>query len=152
MPLVLNGAGIRTRLFIKVYVAALYLSQKRNGAEAILSDPGAKQVDLHFLRELSTEKLTSALDEGLVANNSEADLAGLSAQLKEFRGLIAAGGSVKEGYTIVLDYLPATGTRISLNGKTLGTIAGEKFNRALLKVWLGEHPVDSSLKKALAAE
>ena len=41
--LVLNGAGVRTKLaFAKLYVGALYLPAKQAAAEAILKDGGAK--------------------------------------------------------------------------------------------------------------
>ena len=147
--LVLNGAGVRTKLFIKVYVGALYLGEKKSSAEAVLADGGTHRMALHILHAMSAEKLGGALDDGMAANNSAAELAVLEAELKQFRSLIATGGAVKEGDTIQLDYLPASGSHVIWNGKSLGTIAGEKFNRALMKVWLGEHPVDGSLKKAL---
>lgn len=44
-PLTLNGAGLRTRLFIKIYVGALYLSEKKTCAEAVLADIGAKRME-----------------------------------------------------------------------------------------------------------
>jgi long-chain acyl-CoA synthetase len=48
----------------------------------------------------------------------------------------------------VLD-LTSAGTKVSLNDKLLGNIEGGAFNRALLRVWLGNKPVDAPLKKAL---
>ncbi len=147
--LVLNGAGIRTKMVFKVYVGALYLSAKKTDSAAVLSDTGAKRVSLHMLRSLSAEKLVHALDEGLEANNTAAELAALEPQLKAFRQHMTAGGAVKEGDVVVLDYVPGKGTQASLNGKALGTTEGEAFNKALLKVWLGDKPVDADLKKAM---
>ena len=147
--LLLNGAGIRTKMVFKVYVGALYLTSKKADAVAVLADVGAKRVALHMLRSLSAEKLVHALDEGLEANNSAAELAALAPQLKAFRQHMTAGGAVKEGDLIVLDYLPGKGTQASLNGKALGTTEGETFNQALLKIWLGDKPVDAGLKKAM---
>ncbi len=147
--LVLNGAGIRTKLVFKVYVGALYLTAKKSDVAAVLADAGAKRVSLHMLRSLSAEKLVHALDEGLEANNSAAELAAIEPQVKAFRQRMTAGGAVKEGDVIVLDYVPSKGTQASLNGKALGTTEGEAFNQALLKVWLGEYPVDADLKKAM---
>ena len=40
-----------------------------------------------------------------------------------------------------------TASRIMLDEKEMGRIEGIDFNRALLKIWLGKHPVQSSLKK-----
>ncbi|MFZ2541526.1 MAG: chalcone isomerase family protein, partial [Gallionella sp.] len=34
----LNGAGIRTGLFFKIYVGALYLPEKQTSAEAVIAD------------------------------------------------------------------------------------------------------------------
>jgi len=147
--LVLNGAGVRTKLVFKVYVGALYLTAKKSDVAAVLADAGAKRVSLHMLRSLSAEKLVHALDEGLEANNTTVELAALEPQIKTFRQHMMAGGAVKEGDVIVLDYVPGKGTQASLNGKALGTTEGEAFNQALLKIWLGEHPVDADLKKAM---
>jgi hypothetical protein len=147
--LVLNGAGIRTKLMFKVYVGALYLSAKTTDATSILMDTGTKRVSLHMLRKLTAEKLIHALDEGLEANNSVNELAIIEPQLKSFRQQMTNVGAVKEGDVLELDYIPSKGTQASLNGKILGITEGENFNRALLKVWLGEHPVDDDLKKAM---
>ena len=147
--LVLNGAGIRTKLMFKVYVGALYLSAKKTDATSILTDTEAKRVSLHMLRNLSAEKLVHALDEGLEANNTANELATIEPQLKSFRQQMTSGGAVKEGDMLLLDYIPSKGTKASLNGKILGVTEGENFNRALLKVWLGDHPVDDDLKKAM---
>ncbi len=148
-PLVLNGAGVRTKFFVKVYVGALYLGSKRTTAEAVLADSSAKRMELRILHAMSAEKLAGALDDGLAANNTSAELASLDVEIRTFRALISGGGAVREGDTIQLDYLPTVGTRVVWNGKALGEIAGEKFSRAVFKIWLGDHPVDGSLKKAL---
>lgn len=147
--LVLNGAGVRTKMIFKVYVGALYLAAKKTEAASVIADAGGKRVSLHMLRGLSAEKLAHALDEGLEDNNSAAELTALAPQIKAFRQHITSGGAVKEGDVIVLDYIPGKGTQASLNGKALGTTEGDAFNQALLKIWLGEHPVDADLKKAM---
>ena len=49
----------------------------------------------------------------------------------------------------MLDYLPGIGTRFTFNGITRLTIPGEDFNRAMLRIWLGDRPVDGRLKSAL---
>ncbi len=147
--LVLNGAGLRKRLLFKVYVAALYTSEKKSSAEAVLNDAGPKRMALHIKRELSSEQLLGALNDGLKANNSPADLATLDARLKDFDNIMTSVGKASPGNLVSLDYIPGTGTRVQLNGQTKGTIPGEDFNKALLKIWLGDSPVQESLKKDL---
>ena len=38
--LVLNGAGIRKKFIVKVYIGALYLGEKTRTADAVLADTG----------------------------------------------------------------------------------------------------------------
>lgn len=149
--LVLNGAGVRTKMMFKVYVAALYLGQKQSDANAAIGDHGSKRVAMHFLRELSVEKLSHAMDEGFSENNSTAEMAAIEPQMKAFHQMMVAAKEVKEGDIILLDYTPSA-TQVSINGKVLGKVEGEAFNQALLRVWLGTHEVDTSLKKALLGQ
>lgn len=147
--LLLNGAGIRTKVFFKVYVGALYLTEKKTDAKAVLTDPGPKRVAMHMLRDLSAQDLVSALNDGLNANHTEAELAPLSARIRDFTAIMTADKEIKTGEVIFLDYLPGTGTRMTVNSAVKGTIPGDDFYRALLKIWLGDKPVDASLKKAM---
>jgi len=145
----LNGAGIRTKFFIKIYVGALYLPQKQASAEAIVADEHEHRMALHILHGLSSEKLFGALNEAIEANHTPAELSALDAQLKQMSQIFDAVKEVKPGDVITLDYIPAVGTQINVNGTARGTIAGAVFNRALLKIWLGNKPVQDDLKKGL---
>ena len=145
----LNGAGIRTKLFFKIYVGALYLPQKQAAAEAIIADEREHRVALHIVRDLSSEKLLNAFNEAIAANHSKEELAALDAQLKQMAQIFNAVKEVKPGDVVTLDYLPASGTQISVNGAARGTIAGAAFNRALLRIWLGNKPVQDDLKKEM---
>ena len=149
--LVLNGAGVRTKLMFKVYVAGLYLTQKQTDANAVISETGNKRVSMHFLRDLSAEKLLHAIEEGFEANNNAAEMTAIEPQFKAFKQLMTSAKAVKEGDVIVLDYTSAN-TIVRLNGKALGTVEGAAFNQALLRVWLGEKPVDEALKKAMLGQ
>jgi len=147
--LALNGAGVRTRVFFKVYVGALYLQKKASAPEAVLADSGPKRIAMHMLRDLTAEQLFSALNEGLKNNHAPGDLVKLEPQVKQLEGIFSAVKAAKIGDTILLDYVPGTGTRVVVNGDGKGTVAGEEFNRALLRIWLGDQPADAALKKAM---
>jgi long-chain acyl-CoA synthetase len=147
--LVLNGAGVRSKMFVKGYVGALYLAQKKSAADAVLADKGQKRVALHILRDdVPADKMLSGLKEGLADNNSQAEMTALDARIKDFGSMLSAVKVYNKGNVIAFDFLAAS-TRVSINGEAKGTIPGEDFSRALLKVWLGEKPVDSSLKKGM---
>jgi len=147
--LILNGAGVRTRVFFKVYVGALYLQKKENATDAVLADAGPKRVAMHLLRDLTAEQLFSALNDGLKNNHTPEQLAKLGPQLKQLEDVFNAVKAAKNGDVILLDYLPGAGTRVIVRGDDRGTIPGEEFNRALLRIWLGNQPADASLKKAM---
>jgi hypothetical protein len=145
----LNGAGLRTKFFFKIYVSALYLPQKQSVADPIIADEHEHRVALHILHELSSKKLYGAFSEAIEVNHSHAELAALDAQMKQMRQIFDEVKEVKPGDVITLDYLPASGTQLGVNGTVRGTIAGTAFNRALLRIWLGSKPVQDDLKKAM---
>jgi len=147
--LVLNGAGIRTKWFFKVYIAALYLPQKQTSADLIIADNHEHRIVLHMLRDLSSEKLFNAFKDAIEANHTPDELKSLDADIKQMAQIFDAVEEVKSNDVISLDYLPVTGTKIKVNGTSRGTIAGVAFNRALLKIWLGGKPAQHDLKAAL---
>ncbi|MEK7810606.1 MAG: chalcone isomerase family protein [Pseudomonadota bacterium] len=142
----LNGAGTRTRVIIDVYVAALYLGAKTDKADAVMADPGNKRVALHMLYGMKSSKLLDAFKVAIENNHSAAELLPLDARLKKFYAIFEAVSGVSPGDVILLDYLPATGTKVSINGVERGVIEGADIHRALLKIWLGAKPVEESLK------
>ncbi len=146
--LVLNGAGLRTRFFIKVYVGALYVGEKASSPAAIIDSNGPRRVSLRLLRDLEAESLHSALDEGLRNNLSAAELSDLKGPAEQLAGIMKGIGKVKEGDTVAIDFSEA-GVSVSQNGEARGKVAGAAFARALLKVWLGDKPADAALKKAM---
>lgn len=146
--LVLNGAGLRTRFFIKVYVGALYASQKATTPGALIDSPAQRRMVLRMLREMDADTLFNALDEGLRNNLSGAELGELKSQSEQLGTLMKGIGAVKEGDSIAIDFGSA-GIEIGLNGKARGRVEGAAFARALLKVWLGDNPADAALKKGL---
>lgn len=147
-PLLLNGAGIREKFFVDVYVAALYLPRKTDSAAAALDMKGRKRVAMHFLRAVDRSKIVDGWTAGFRANASTQTMTALTARLDDFNRMF---GDVEKGQTLVFDYLPNQGTRVSVGGEQKGVVAGEDFFRALLAIWIGDRPVNGNLKKALLA-
>lgn len=148
-PLVLNGAGVRSKWFFKIYIGALYLPQKQTSADAIIADEHVHRVALYMMRGLGSKKLFGAFSEAIKANHTPSELTAMDAELKKMAQIFDEINEVKEGDVITLDYLPASGTQIGVNGTVLGSIAGASFNHSLLKIWLGGKPAQKSLKKAM---
>ena len=147
---VLNGAGVRTRAIFKVYVAGLYVPQKASSAAALLAQKGPRRVAITMLRNVDADTFSGALSEGLQKNLSEAQFAGFKTQIDTLGANFKAAGEAKKGDVIHLEFAPDAGTRVVVNGKAQGSaIAGEDFYGALLRIWLGDKPVDGDLKKGL---
>lgn len=147
--LVLNGAGIRSKAFFKVYVGALYVSQKQTGLSGVLGLKTPRRVQMTLLRDLSADQLVDALIDGLSDNHSKAEMDAMKAQVDQLSTIMRSMKEVKTGAVVTIDFAPGTGTQVALNGASKGSIASDAFNNALMKVWLGEHPVSDALKKAM---
>lgn len=145
--LVLNGAGIRTRAILKVYVGSLYLPAKASNPAGVLAK-GPRRIQLNLLRNLSADQLIDALVDGLRENNSEQELVAVKAQSDQLVTIVKGFGDIKEGNVVTLDYVEGA-TRVALNGQAKGSIAGESFNQALTRIWLGDKPAQADLKKAM---
>ncbi len=149
----LNGAGIRTRVVFKVYVGALYLPEKKSAAAEVLALKGVKRVSMTMLRDLGAKQLTDALEDGIRANHSSVELAALKGRVDELVAVMNEIGNAKEKTVITLDFLPESGTRVTVDGAARGKpIPGEDFYAALLRIWLGDKPVDADLKKAMLGQ
>ena len=145
--LLLNGAGVREKFFVDIYVGALYLPRRQVGVGRVLEEPPVNRVSMHFVyREVTRKKLAVAWREGFEKNLSAAQFAAVQARLERFSAMF---GDMHAGDTVYLDYVPGRGTAVSINGVSKGTIDGHDFNSALLGVWMGESPVTESLKKAM---
>ena len=147
--LVLNGAGLRSFLLFDIYVLALYLPEPVHDAPSVLERDTPRQVRITLLHDVSADHNVELLKKGLDANNSPQTLTAIQGQVEQFLDLIRHMGAFPRGSVIQLDYQPGTGTQVWLNHRLAGSFPGEAFNRAILRIWLGDHPVQPSLKAAL---
>jgi len=144
--LVLKGAGLRKRFFLQVYAMGLYVADRN--ADPV-TQPGAKRIAIHMLRDVDADQFVGALSDGIRDNHSEAEARALEPRVAQLGAILAALKEAKKGMLITLDGVPG-GTLVSVDGKPAGKpIEGEDFYRALLRIWLGDKPVQDDLKKAL---
>ena len=144
--LVLKGAGLRKRFFLQVYAMGLYVADRNADPVA---QPGAKRIAIHMLRDVEADQFVGALAEGIRDNHSAAEAKALEPRVAQLGAILAALKEAKKGMLITLDGVPG-GTLVSVDGKPAGKpIEGEDFYRALLRIWLGDKPVQDDLKKAL---
>ena len=145
--LVLNGAGIRTKFFFDIYIGSLYLEKTYKTSKDVYAAHGEKRISMHFLyNDVSKEKLVDGWNDGFKNNLTTDELTKFKAQIEQFNSLFV---TVKKGDVINLNFIPTTGTEVAINKKSLGLVEGDMFFTALLKIWLGDEPADSGLKKAM---
>src|SRR6218665_3228384 len=96
----LNGLGLRSKMFIKVYVGGLYLPRKETRAPHVRSMPGAKRVQLVMMRDVGSELLADSLSKGLAENTSKAELAQLQPRVEALKATMKSLGEGKKGSRI----------------------------------------------------
>jgi len=143
--LTLNGAGIRKKFFVKVYVGALYAANRLSSADTALKDSGDKLIRMRFLHSrVEKQKIVNAFAEGF-RDNSPA-VAG-SPDAKRFLDLFRK--DFIKGDTVDL-FLGGDGTvSASHNGSLLGSLRSPALAKAVLAIYLGEHPADDDLKTGM---
>ena len=133
---------LRYKLFIKAYVAALYLG---TDPDDVLTDV-PKRLEINYFWGINAADFGRAGDEILKRNVDDGTLATLRPRLDRINAWYR---DVKPGDRYSLTYLPGVGTQLALNGTEIGVIDGADFAKAYFQIWLGDKPIDADLRKQL---
>jgi hypothetical protein len=146
----LMGGGVFRFFFLRYYVCGLYAMPDLSGAAAILASDAPRRIHLVALRRITSFEFLWGLDQGLADNLDEAGAAALREPLDQVRATIRSIGAIARGERVSIDYVPRAGTSILVDERRHGQdLAGKALNDALMRVWIGERPLDTSLKNAL---
>ena len=149
----LNGAGIRYRFVVKVYVAGLYLSGKAATPEAVLATPGAKRMHVVMLRDIDANELGRLFTRGMQDNSPREEFAKSIPGTIRMGEIFAAKKRLAAGESFSLDWIPGQGAWVLVNGKPQGEpIKEPEFFNSVMRIWLGNNPADSQLKDALLGQ
>jgi hypothetical protein len=145
--LTLNGAGIRSKFVFDIYVGQLYLEKTATEVQDVISPDTHKRMVMHFLYDkVEKAKLVEAWNEGFKNNTAAEQVTALQQRIDQFNAMFT---DAKKGDVIVLDYIPGTGTKVTIAGAEKGVIPGKDFNDAMLLIWLGDKPVSKDLRAKL---
>jgi hypothetical protein len=145
VTLMLNGAGVRNKLFIKLYVGGLYLEQKTNDAKTIITADEPMAVRLHIISSMITsKKMEDAVREGFL-NSTGGKTEPVRDQIEKFISVFK--DEIKENDIFDLIYSPGKGTDVYKNAEHRSSIEGLLFKQALFGIWLCDKPAQVSLKK-----
>jgi hypothetical protein len=148
--LVLNGAGVRNKFTVKVYAAGLYLQDAKNSVDGVMKAEGPRRVRLVMLRDISSDDLGSAFMIALASNVTAEDKQKIASQISKYGEMFGLVDTLKKGDTIDTDWIPGVGNQCYLNGKKIGPVIPDiLFYNSLLRIWIGDKPVDGALKVKL---
>ena len=146
----LNGAGVRYRAVFKVYAAGLYLSKKAATPDEVFAAPGPKRMSITLLREIDSNDLGKAFTKGFEENSPKNEMPKLIPGLIRMGQIFSDQKKMMAGENFTIDWIPGTGTIITVKGKQQGEPFKEpEFYAALMRIWLGPNPADFKLKDAL---
>ena len=135
---------LRYKLFIKAYVAALYLGEGAASGDVFADVP--KRLELSYFWSISSADFGKAGDAILAQNVDAQTFEVLRPRLDRINALYR---DVKPGDRYSLTYVPGVGTELALNGSPLGVIDGADFGAAYFRIWLGDHSIDVRLRDQL---
>ncbi|WP_028117830.1 chalcone isomerase family protein [Ferrimonas senticii] len=139
-----QGAGVRKKFFMKLYVASLYGSDQ---VTAMLSGHAPAMIQLDIISGLITaDKMTASMEEGF-AQSAGDRLTALRPQIDQFTAAFSA--PVVEGDRFQVISLPGQAVELHKNGSKLVAVDGEEFRQVLLGIWLGDKPLSDDLKQQM---
>ena len=146
----LNGAGIRYKFIVKVYAAGLYLAAKSNTAEGVLGAPGPKRLRIVALRDIDGNDLGKLFTKGIESNATREEFVKAINGMLKISEMFATRKELKKGDSFSVDFIPGSGTVVSINGVAQGDpIKEPEFYNAFLHIWMGKNPPDAQLKDKL---
>ena len=146
----LNGAGMRYKAVFKVYTAGLYLEKKASTPQEVASQRGPKRLSITMLREIDSTELGKLFSRGMEDNMDRAAFSRIVPGVLRMSQIFSDHKKLQAGDQFMIDWIPGTGTVITVKGKVQGEPFKEpEFFNALMGIWLGNLPADFKLKDAL---
>ncbi len=146
----LNGAGMRYQGKARISVIGLYLKDNKNTVPQVIALSGAKRVTIVLMRDFSNDTFAQAFMAGFQKNSDKSERAKVVNSLLKFGSMFSSVAELKKGDVITCDWIPNVGSVFALNGKKLGDALPDKlFYDMLLKIFIGDKPVDTNLKRLL---
>lgn len=144
----LNGAGSRSKMWMEVYIQALYLSQLSQNPIEIINDNLEMSIRIEITSALvSSGKLTRAIHTGFEKSAGD-NFNALKSKMELLKSFLA--DEIKRGDVFELTYNPTdSSVWVTKNSVLKGKVPGFDFKKVFFGIWLGDNPVDEELKNSL---
>lgn len=145
--LTFNGAGLREKFFLDLYVGALYVTDKSSDANQLINADKSMAITLNIVSSLITsDKMIDAVNEGF-EKSTKGKTGPLKDKIAAFKD--AFKEEIVKGDYYVIAYIKGKGVEVQKNGKKIKTIEGLDFKKALFGIWLCDEPADEDLKEGM---
>lgn len=146
--LLLNGAGQRSKYYIDLYIAALYLTNKTQDPQKIIDANEPMLIQVHVISNLiSSENLTRGTMEGFT-KSTKGKTEAIQPQIDQFLDSFKEKIDIGDVFEIV--YLPNKGVTVIKNRKLVKRMDVDlNFKKALFGIWLSDKPAQKSLKEKM---
>jgi len=139
----LNGAGVRTKYFMDMYVGALYLKTKSNDQKEIINTNESMAITLDIVSSfITSKKMIDAVNEGF-QNSTNGNTAPFKTEIETFKDFFKA--EINKGDHFLIAYEKGVGIVVTKNGNKMPPIKGFEFKKALFGIWFCDKPADKDL-------
>ncbi|MBW4360212.1 chalcone isomerase family protein [Flavobacterium taihuense] len=144
----LNGAGSRSKMWVEVYIQALYLSQLSQDPKEIINDNSEMSIRIEITSALvSSGKLTRAMNAGFEKSAGD-KFEALKPKMELLKSFLS--DEITKGDVFELTYNPIDKSVWVIKNRELkGKVEGIEFKKVFFGIWLGDKPVDEDLKNSL---
>lgn len=147
VDLKLNGAGMRSVLWIDMYAGGLYLQNKNKDPRAILDADETMAMKLNIVSGFVTQKKFIKATRDGFQKATFGNTKSLDGRINEFIKFFSEPIVKNDIFDLV--YVKDKGVKAFKNGKELGMIKGRDFKYALFKIWLGDQPASEEIKNGM---
>ncbi len=140
----LKGSGVKSYLFVKVFVAGFYVEENIKTQEAL--DDCPKRLEVAYFYKIPGTQLAIETSRRIKLNTNPQEFDQIKDRVHMMNSYFV---DLNPGDRYALTYIPNQGTYFNYNEKLIGKIEGKDFARALFAVWIGKNPISRSLKESL---
>jgi hypothetical protein len=107
-------------------------------------------VQVRMLMDGPSDEFAKAFTGGIAKRTPADQVAAMQDRIDAFDRTLRSVGNVKKGDVVNLDYAPAVGLTMTVNGKAYGApVPGADLYAALLGIFVGDRPVDPKMKAGM---
>lgn len=149
----LKGASMRRAYaIVDTYIGELYVEDTSLSAEQLVEADKSRRMVFHVVSSrVSARRFTSAINDGLSINLTEEQMTLIKDRVDKLVHLFDY--KFVEGTIGHIQWYPEEKvSRIVIDGVEKGAVPGKDLNDAMLKIWIGEHPVSERFKRQVLGE